>query len=45
MEASVRDRDLSAEQYLIIWMGALGGCVGLNMPLALATSSHSSRYS
>jgi ubiquitin-like-conjugating enzyme ATG10 len=35
MEASVGKRDTTAEEYLLIWIGALGKCVGLNVPLAL----------
>lgn len=35
MEASVGKRDITAEEYLILWIGALGKCVGLNVPLAL----------
>jgi ubiquitin-like-conjugating enzyme ATG10 len=35
MEASVGKRSVTAEEYLMIWIGALGKCVGLNMPLSL----------
>jgi ubiquitin-like-conjugating enzyme ATG10 len=35
MEASVGKRNVTAEEYLMIWIGALGKCVGLNVPLAL----------
>jgi ubiquitin-like-conjugating enzyme ATG10 len=35
MEASVGKQDVTPEDYLIIWIGALGKCVGLNIPLAL----------
>jgi ubiquitin-like-conjugating enzyme ATG10 len=35
MEASIGDRDIAPEEYLITWIGALGKCVGLNVPLAL----------
>lgn len=35
MEASVGNRAVTAEEYLLIWIGALGGCVGLNVPLSL----------
>jgi ubiquitin-like-conjugating enzyme ATG10 len=35
MEASVGKRNATAEEYLMIWIGALGNCVGLNVPLAL----------
>ena len=27
---------MSAEDYLMLWIGALGQCVGLNVPLAIA---------
>ncbi|KAF9692676.1 hypothetical protein EKO04_009671 [Ascochyta lentis] len=35
MEASVGGRDITAYDYLVMWMGALGQYVGLNMPMAL----------
>lgn len=35
VEASVGNRAVTAEEYLLIWIGALGGCVGLNVPLSL----------
>jgi ubiquitin-like-conjugating enzyme ATG10 len=35
MQASVGNRDIAAEEYLLMWIGALGQCVGLNIPLAL----------
>ncbi|KAF1845854.1 uncharacterized protein K460DRAFT_282638 [Cucurbitaria berberidis CBS 394.84] len=35
IEASVGARDVTAEEYLMVWIGALGKCVGLNIPLAL----------
>jgi ubiquitin-like-conjugating enzyme ATG10 len=35
MEASVGRKDVTPEEYLIMWIGALGKCVGLNVPLAL----------
>lgn len=35
MEASVSERDVTTYDYLLIWMGALGKCVGLNVPLSL----------
>jgi ubiquitin-like-conjugating enzyme ATG10 len=35
MEASVGKRSVNAEEYLMIWIGALGKCVGLNVPLTL----------
>ncbi|KAF2832195.1 hypothetical protein CC86DRAFT_87276 [Ophiobolus disseminans] len=35
MEESVGRRNITAEEYLILWTGALGKCVGLNVPLAL----------
>jgi ubiquitin-like-conjugating enzyme ATG10 len=38
MQASVGDRPVDAAEYLMIWMGALGKCVGLNVPLALTRS-------
>ncbi|KAJ4352705.1 hypothetical protein N0V95_004030 [Ascochyta clinopodiicola] len=36
MEASVGGRDMTAFAYLVVWIGALGQCVGLNVPMALA---------
>jgi len=35
MAASVGDRQVTEVEYLTMWIGALGGCVGLNVPLAL----------
>jgi ubiquitin-like-conjugating enzyme ATG10 len=35
MDASVGKREITAEEYLMVWIGALGKCVGLNIPLAL----------
>ncbi|KAH6612482.1 hypothetical protein C7974DRAFT_405656 [Boeremia exigua] len=35
MHASVGGRDITAYDYLLIWMGALGQCVGLKVPLSL----------
>lgn len=35
MTATVAGRTVSPEQYLIIWIGALGKCVGLDIPLCL----------
>jgi ubiquitin-like-conjugating enzyme ATG10 len=35
MEASIGKKDVTAEEYLMVWIGALGKCVGLNIPLAL----------
>jgi ubiquitin-like-conjugating enzyme ATG10 len=35
MEASVGKRNVAPEEYLITWIGALGKCVGLDVPLAL----------
>ncbi|KZM21125.1 uncharacterized protein EKO05_0008102 [Ascochyta rabiei] len=37
IEASASGRDLTAYGYLVLWMGALGQCVGLNVPMALVT--------
>lgn len=34
MQASVGNRSISATDYLMIWIGALGQSVGLNIPLA-----------
>jgi ubiquitin-like-conjugating enzyme ATG10 len=42
MEASVGNKAITAEEYLLIWVGALGGCVGLNVPLALMRQETSS---
>lgn len=38
MEASVSRQDIDAYDYLLMWMGALGTCVGLNVPLILVTT-------
>ncbi|KAF2134164.1 hypothetical protein P153DRAFT_280972 [Dothidotthia symphoricarpi CBS 119687] len=35
MQAIVGEREVSAGEYLMLWIGALGKCVGLNVPLAL----------
>ncbi|KAH7391852.1 hypothetical protein BKA66DRAFT_510427 [Pyrenochaeta sp. MPI-SDFR-AT-0127] len=35
MEASVGQRRVSAKEYLLMWIGAMGKGVGLNVPLAL----------
>jgi ubiquitin-like-conjugating enzyme ATG10 len=35
MQASVGKRDVTPEEYLLIWIGALGKCVGLDVPFAL----------
>lgn len=35
MQASVGKRHVTPEEYLLIWIGAMGKCVGLNVPLAL----------
>ena len=35
LEASVDKQNITAEEYLVMWIGALGKCVGLNVPLAL----------
>ena len=35
MEASVGSKAITAEEYLLMWIGALGKCAGLNVPLAL----------
>ncbi|KAL5121955.1 hypothetical protein ACEQ8H_000171 [Pleosporales sp. CAS-2024a] len=44
MEAAVGKTQVTAEHYLLIWMGALAQCVGLNVPLQLmrhdATHDH-----
>jgi ubiquitin-like-conjugating enzyme ATG10 len=36
MEAIAGNRRLSADEYLIMWLGAFGKCVGLDVPLVLA---------
>lgn len=36
MEVSLANQDVSAYHYLLVWMGALGRCVGLDVPLSLA---------
>ncbi|KAL6706869.1 hypothetical protein ACN47E_005012 [Coniothyrium glycines] len=35
MEASLTDEHVTTYNYLLAWIGALGPCVGLNVPLAL----------
>ncbi|KAF2034642.1 hypothetical protein EK21DRAFT_97288 [Setomelanomma holmii] len=35
MIASVGKAEVAPEEYLLMWIGALGECVGLNVPLAL----------
>ncbi|KAF2684689.1 hypothetical protein K458DRAFT_301858 [Lentithecium fluviatile CBS 122367] len=39
MEASASGRDLEPEAYLMLWIGAMGKCVGLDVPPALALAS------
>jgi ubiquitin-like-conjugating enzyme ATG10 len=41
MEASVGKRSIAPEEYLITWIGALGKCVGLDVPLALMQQDNS----
>jgi ubiquitin-like-conjugating enzyme ATG10 len=36
MEAIAGGRRLTADEYLLLWLGAFGKCVGLDVPLALA---------
>jgi ubiquitin-like-conjugating enzyme ATG10 len=36
MEAIAGNRRLTANEYLLLWLGAFGKCVGLDVPLALA---------
>jgi ubiquitin-like-conjugating enzyme ATG10 len=36
MKAVAGNRRLTADEYLVMWLGAFGKCVGLNVPLALA---------
>jgi ubiquitin-like-conjugating enzyme ATG10 len=38
IEASVSGRNIDAHDYLLMWIGALGTCVGLNVPLRLMYS-------
>lgn len=40
MEASVGERTISAYDYLLLWIGALGKCVELDVPLALVDAVH-----
>jgi ubiquitin-like-conjugating enzyme ATG10 len=45
MEASIergKERQMTGEEYLMVWMGALGRSVGLDVPLALAAQQHQS---
>jgi ubiquitin-like-conjugating enzyme ATG10 len=37
IEASAGDRSLSPVEYLVMWIGALGACVGFNVPLEMFT--------
>jgi hypothetical protein len=37
MEVSVGGRDVTAAEYLLLWIGAMGKCVGLDVPFALAS--------
>ncbi|KAH8731409.1 hypothetical protein GQ44DRAFT_327396 [Phaeosphaeriaceae sp. PMI808] len=39
MQASTSRRDITPHEYLMVWVGALGKCVGLNVPLALAANN------
>lgn len=36
MEASAGGSDVGTDEYLVLWIGAMGKCVGLDVPLALA---------
>ncbi|KAF1945413.1 hypothetical protein EJ02DRAFT_313312, partial [Clathrospora elynae] len=36
MEASAGKSNVTTKEYLMVWIGALGKCVGLNVPLVLA---------
>jgi ubiquitin-like-conjugating enzyme ATG10 len=36
MEAIAGNRRLTADEYLLLWLGTFGKCVGLDVPLALA---------
>ncbi|KAJ4988345.1 autophagy-related protein 10 [Stagonosporopsis vannaccii] len=38
MECSANGRNISAYEYLLMWIGALGKCVGLNVPLNLVNA-------
>jgi ubiquitin-like-conjugating enzyme ATG10 len=37
MEASAGGREVAVEEYLMLWMGAMGRCVGLEVPFAVAS--------
>ena len=41
METIAGGRRFSADEYLIMWLGAFGKCVGLDVPLLLATEMDS----
>jgi ubiquitin-like-conjugating enzyme ATG10 len=36
LDASIANQDLSPLKYLTLWIGAMGNCVGLNIPSTLA---------
>jgi ubiquitin-like-conjugating enzyme ATG10 len=45
MEAIAGGGRLTADEYLLLWLGAFGKCVGLDVPLALARELGSSEQS
>ena len=40
MEASRGGREVSSYEYMLLWIGAMGRCVGLNTPLELMKAYH-----
>lgn len=40
MEASIGNRAATAAEYLMVWIGALGKYVGLNVPLSIIQGRH-----
>ena len=41
LEASLIAPDVTALEYLILWVGAMGKCVGLDMPVILVQNKAS----
>lgn len=37
MEACFGGRNIASYDYLLMWIGTLGNCVGLNIPMGLIT--------
>lgn len=45
MQDSVENKEVTAYEYLALWISATGACVGLHMPIALVASSIASPLS